>query len=208
MIFIDDDILTTPSFITEHYIIQQQQPGLVHGCLRELIGVIRASDPSKGGIGGKPLNPDKISSKGFSTQGYRLIANALELTIEKMFDGRLPKIAPWLAGVGASISLPKKIWEDAKGYNEDFGTTWGCEDLEFALRLYDQGVLISLAPKAIGVHLSHERINRWEEHEINFQRFIKLHPRPEVISLPALLGPGGSPDCYMKKIREFSEISD
>ncbi len=202
LVFLDDDILTTPMFISEHLRYQTKIPGLVHGRLREMIGITRVADPCDGGPGAPPMDIHAIMETGFDPDGFRLAANALERTVELMFQGDLPNVSPWLAGAGANISLPKKCWQEANGFDESFGSTWGCEDLEFAYRLFQKEVPISFAPEAFGVHLSHERRNRWKEHEDNFKRFAALYPTPEVTYLPILLEGKEDPKTYVLKVTE------
>jgi glycosyltransferase involved in cell wall biosynthesis len=202
LIFIDDDILTIPEFISEHKKIQAERPGLVHGCLRDLVGVTRVDDPCKGGPGAPRFDIDQIIQNGFHPDGYRLVANALERAVELMYDGQLPNVSPWLAGAGANISLPRNTWEQANGFDEGFGSVWGCEDLEFALRLHQRKTDLSFAPKAFGIHLCHERNERWEKHEVNFKRFASLYPIPGVALLPLLLRSNGNPKTYVSAVMD------
>lgn len=203
LIFLDDDVLTVPGFVSAHRDAQRRRGGLVHGRLREMIAVTRLRDPSVPRQGSPGLDPALIASRGFNPEGHRLVANALERAVELLFEGRLTDVPSWLAGAGANLSLSREVWQASSGYDERFEHVWGCEDLEFALRLHDTGIPISFAPEALGVHLSHERAGRWEEHEINLHRFAALHPRPEVRALPSLLGPIGDPFTYASEIRSL-----
>lgn len=196
LIFLDDDILVGPRFLAAHAAAQAALPGLVHGKLREMIGVTRAVDPAQGGPGAPPLSAERLAERGFSSEGYRLAANALERAVEMAFAGEAPSPVPWLAGAGANLSLPRHAWAGVGGYDESFATAWGCEDLEFALRLSLAGIPIHFSPDAWGVHMSHERADRWEQHRINFERFVDRHPLPAVEALPLLLGTEGSPARY------------
>lgn len=196
LIFLDDDILVGPRFVTAHAAAQAAAPGLVHGRLREMIGVTRAADPATGGPGAPPLSAERLAARGFSVEGYRLAANALERAVEMTFAGEGPSPVSWLAGAGANLSLPRRAWAAVGGYDESFATAWGCEDLEFALRLSLAGIAIDVSPEAWGVHMSHERADRWEQHQLNFERFVARHPLPAVSALPLLLGPEGSPARY------------
>lgn len=200
LIFLDDDILVLPTFIEQHLLHQDKKLTIAHGSLMEMIGLTNVNDPLTGGIGILPLNLEVISREGFSPVGHRLVKNILETTIEKMYNNQLPKIIPWLSGVGANLAVPKIFWKALGGYNENFGCFWGCEDLEFAFRAHQAGYSFSILPDATGFHLSHHRVNRWEEHEKTHQFFVELHPYQEVIYLDYLLGVNGSIDNYFNKL--------
>ncbi|MFK3979429.1 glycosyltransferase family 2 protein [Micromonospora sp. NPDC050397] len=203
LIFIDDDIVVPPHFVAAHIAahlegtdqpIGSAQPGaevVVHGPLRELPGAARLidaapDDPYPAAVGG-----------GFG----RTFVNALERLVVDMAVGRAPAVAPWLACVGANVSMLRSTWQRLGGFDESYGQLWGCEDLELGYRLMLDGATFHLADRADGIHLSHPRPHRWEEHDLNLRRFITQHRDPAVIALPELLSGDGSTAGYLRAVR-------
>lgn len=197
LIFLDDDVLTSPSFVQTHADHQRQAPGLAHGKLRELIGAAKVHDPQHGGPGFPPLHPDRICREGLFPDGMRVSPNALERAIERLYATTAPAIVPWLASVGANLSSSRDAWEVLGGFDESFGTSWGCEDLEFGFRAHQKGVPLAFLPEAFGIHMTHHNPDRWAEHQVNLQRFRELHPVPDVDRLALLLSFDGSAEEYL-----------
>lgn len=203
LIFLDDDVLTSPSFVQTHTNYQRQAPGLAHGKLRELIGAANIHDPQYGGPGFSPLIPDRICREGFFPDGMRVSSNALERAIEKLYaTTTAPAITPWLASVGANLSSSRDSWHILGGFDESFGMNWGCEDLELGFRAHQMGVSLAFLPEAFGIHMTHHNLNRWAEHQVNLRRFIELHPVSEVNSLDLLLSYDGSAERYLNMLRK------
>ncbi|MFG2281814.1 glycosyltransferase family 2 protein [Streptomyces asoensis] len=202
LLFLDDDILLPPSALAAHLDEHtDREPGCVHGPVRELPAARRllaaareesVPDPHEAAMGGR-----------FG----RTVTNALEALVTSMGTGGLEPVAPWLTCIGANTSMPYGLWERSGGFDESFGTTWGCEDLELGLRLWSSGAGMRLAPGAPGVHLTHERADRWEQHTINLARFTEKHPVPAVRALPELLGPSGNGLRYVTAVRTLEESS-
>lgn len=213
LVFLDDDILLSPTFLTAHRAAHEVAhdavahraasgavipigpatagaPRVVHGPLRELPGAARL-------IAAAPADPYRSA---LDRDHGRTVVNALERLVQAMADGSAPPVAPWLACVGANVSLPRELWHATGGFDEGFGTVWGCEDLEFGYRLHAAGAAMFLAPRADGVHLSHVRPGRWAEHEVNLGRFAARHPDPAVTALPELLAGAGSTAGYLRTV--------
>jgi glycosyltransferase involved in cell wall biosynthesis len=214
VVFLDDDILLPPGFLAAHqaaHDVEQHvaqlsgppgepvrpvgpavpgNPRVVHGPLRELPGAARLV----------AADPDDPYRSALSGAYGRTVTNGLERLILAMAAGSAPAAAPWLACVGANVSMPGELWRRAGGFDEAFGTGWGCEDLEFGYRLHAAGAAMFLAPAAAAVHLSHARPGRWGEHEVNLARFAARHPDRTVTALSELLAAGGSPDRYLRAV--------
>ncbi|MDX3116879.1 glycosyltransferase family 2 protein [Streptomyces scabiei] len=200
LIFLDDDILLPPPALAAHVAGHaDREPGCVHGPVRELPAARRLL-----AAGTDELLPDPHAAATSGRFG-RTVANALETLVTGMATGELEAVAPWLTCIGANTSMPYGLWERSGGYDETFGTTWGCEDLELGLRLWSSGAEMRLAPDAPGVHLTHERADRWEQHTVNLTRFTEKHPVPAVRALPELLGPSGSSRRYVAAVRTSEE---
>ena len=201
LIFIDDDILVRPDFLLSHQRAQAHQPGLVHGTLRELIGLLRVEDPSLGGPSCPPIKASELRSGDWQPDAARLVANPLEQAAEH------PDACawPWLACAGANISVPRAAWQAIGGFDEAYGTRWGVEDIDFAYRLWAAGIPVSLAPAAHGYHMSHYNAARWEEHHENLLRFQRLADCPEALALGELLSPTGSVGRYIRRVDQIRQ---
>jgi glycosyltransferase involved in cell wall biosynthesis len=85
---------------------------------------------------------------------------------------------PWQVFWTNNVSLPRRLALDIGGFDEEF-TGWGIEDIEFAYRLFQCGVVFTLSRKAWGVHYphrDHDLNKRSLEMEINCRRLIRKHP--------------------------------
>lgn len=199
LLFLDDDILTGPGFVAAHLAALGDRV-FCHGKLRELPASGRLmtdlADAEWPDIGAAT---DGVAD-GSAGPPFRLVANALERAIEAMADGLVPDVAPWLGCVGANTSVSRGAFEQVAGFAEDFGLAWGCEDLELGLQLYRRGLRRALVPGALGIHLSHARPGRWDEHAVNMEKFITKHPIAAVRELPVLLRAGGNVDEYVAAV--------
>jgi GT2 family glycosyltransferase len=199
LIFLDSDILVSSQFVTAHLAAASER-SFGHGLLRELPTARRLlaefADAPLDAIG---LFRDRLHA-GQAGRYYRLTANALERAIEAMADGSIEDVAPWLGCVGANVRVPRREFEQVGGFDEDFGVTWGCEDLELGFRLHALGLHRRLVRAAAGIHLSHARPGRWAEHASNLNLFIAKHPVPSVRALTDLLSAGGSPQLYAEAV--------
>ncbi|HEX6358694.1 glycosyltransferase family 2 protein [Actinophytocola sp.] len=200
LVFLDDDVLVGPGFVAAHR--HRCEPDrFVHGQLREL----PAADHLVRTLDGAPYPAvraarDLIHSGQSAHPRHRLRANALERAVEAMHGGELPDAVPWLGCVGANVSMPRDLWARVGGFDAGFGEVWGCEDLELGLRLHQAGARRDVVPAALGVHLTHRRARRWDEHAVNMDRFATLHPLPAVRELPFLLSAAGDPAVYVGRV--------
>lgn len=200
LVFIDDDVLVSPGFISKHASAQSESSGLVRGRIRELIGAAACKDFAIGGTGFPPIDRSQLTRSGFDPTGYRLLINSLEQAIEGRFLNRDDRLPLWLASAGPNFSIPKELWRCVGGQDEQFGCYWGCEDLEFTLRLVTIGHRIIFAPDAIGYHLSHVQPDRWIQHYHTLGLFSRLHPIPAVELLGELIGPNGNARRYLESL--------
>ncbi|MGP3733774.1 glycosyltransferase family 2 protein [Streptomyces sp. GDS52] len=205
IVFLDADVVVGPGFLRAYG--EAARPGrFLHGRMRELpsarrlLGRLRSAPLAEVQESGAALHtaPEEGAERG---PMRRTMTNALERAIESMAGGALPDVAPWLGLVGANSAVSRESWCQAGGFEESFGRVWGCEDLEFGLRLHEAGLRRHLVPRALGIHLSHVRRDRWEQHSVNMERFTALHPLPSVRALSALLGADGSPERYVAAVR-------
>jgi GT2 family glycosyltransferase len=201
LVFIDDDILVQPDFLNCHRHAQAACPGLVHGSLREIIGLLRVQDPATGGPGCPAIDAEALSAGRWQPERMRLVANPLEQAAEHPDATQWP----WLACAGANISVPRMLWEAHGGFDERYGTRWGVEDIDFAFRLWAAGVPITRAPTARGYHMSHYNAARWDEHNENLLYFQQRANCPEALALDALLSPNGSLERYRLRVAQIRQ---
>ncbi|MFF5258044.1 glycosyltransferase family 2 protein [Actinomadura viridis] len=206
LLFLDDDILTGPGFLAAHLRHASGADGdggrFVHGPLLEFPGARRWL-ASVADVSDESVVAD--AAKVVAGHGPRLVRNALERAVLEMDEGRPPRV-PWLAAAGANLALPRAVFTRLGGFDEDFGSAWGCEDLELGLRLVEAGLRPVVERDAAGVHLTHGRPGRWEEHDLNLARFVAKHDLPEVRALPALLGERGGPGAYAARLAEMPGV--
>ncbi|GFH38239.1 glycosyltransferase family 2 protein [Streptomyces pacificus] len=205
VLFLDADVVVGPRFLRAY--ADAARPGFfLHGLTRELPAAARLLATLEG-ASWPELQRTAAELTGAATDVRvrdplrRTMANALERAIEAMDAGTLPDVAAWLGFVGANSAVEKEAWRSAGGFDEEFGRDWGCEDIELGVRLHGAGLRRALVPEAYGIHLSHARPGRWQQHGRNMERFAMLHPLPAVRALTALLGPDGTPERYVAAVR-------
>jgi GT2 family glycosyltransferase len=201
LVFMDDDILIEHDFMSAHLQAQAACSGLVHGRLREIIGLYNVADPALGGPGCPPISSDELVAGRWRPGPIRLVANRLEQAAEHSRAVHWP----WLASAGANISISRALWQQVGGFDDIYGTRWGMEDIDFAYRLWRAGVPISLAPEACGYHMSHVGESRWDEHRLNLSRFQRMADCPEALALDELLSPTGSLDKYIQRVDQIRQ---
>ncbi|QUX26935.1 glycosyltransferase [Nocardiopsis akebiae] len=201
LVFVDDDVLVGEDFLAAHH--RARGPSLFcHGRMRELptaaalVAELAEGDAADARDARRALGAGRTRAP-----RRRLVTNALERAVEGMDAGTVPDVAPWLGSVGANLAVDRAEVEAVGGFDESFGTTWGCEDLELGRRLHGRGLRRRLVPDALGVHLSHGRPDRWEQHARNLERFAALHPEPAVTHLAELLCADGDPVRYVDAVR-------
>ena len=204
VVFLDDDIVVSADFLAAHGLAGSAAYPDDPAARRVLHGPLRETPRASAVLAQSPNDPYRELAAG--TFG-RTPRNSLERLVCSMADGSAPPVAPWLACVGANVSMEHATWAAHGGFDEDFGLTWGCEDLEFGYRLHLAGARIRLAPAAAGFHLSHARPDRWEQHARNLDRFARLHPDPAVRLLDHLLSNTGSPDRYLSLVAQSDDGS-
>ncbi len=193
LVFLDDDVLTGRTFLMAHRAAARAD-SFAHGPLREFPTarhwLVRHADTP-------PLELAEQAARVVAGDGHRLLHNTLETLVLAMAHGRVPPVAPWLTCVGANVAVPRRAFEAVGGFDEGFGRGWGCEDLELGARLTAAGLGARVVDRAAGIHLTHARPGRWEQHDANLRRFVALHDTAAVRLLPALLAEGGGVRQYL-----------
>jgi glycosyltransferase involved in cell wall biosynthesis len=93
----------------------------------------------------------------------------------------------WLGCTGGNLSLSRRGFDEAGGFDPGFGLAWGGEDLELGYRLVEQGVAIELCAEAACFHINHHRATLRAELEQSMRRFRERHDHRYVRHLGKLL---------------------
>lgn len=202
LVFLDDDILVRPDFIQSHLALySKNDTHVTHGALYDLPFLRFFADPQAGtlitNVTKQHLRNDlshmRLTFKMLEEDFAAAIAlqrprqSLIEKAIVRILDGWDGPIGPWLACVGANLAIPRSILDSVGGFDEAFGLTWGCEDLDLGYRLHQQGYPIVQANAAVGYHLTHYREAALEEHLISHTYFYAKHQHPSIKHLQAFL---------------------
>lgn len=123
---------------------------------------------------------------------------------------RLALQTPWMYSYTNNISLPRSLLSELGGFDDEFGTQWGFEDIELFYRVY---VHLGRPPEAFSYdgaavvyHLPHYRDSdredvEWRSNDLVFKR---KHPHFETelgVKVPAIAG--GKARLYRNRIASF-----
>jgi GT2 family glycosyltransferase len=195
LVFLDDDILVCPDFIESHLTLyREDHTRVLHGGLYDLPFLRFFDDPQTGTLiaqaqkrqARNDLADIRLSIALLEEDFTAALAlqrprrSMLEKVILRILAGWEGPVGPWLACVGANLAISHSILDAAGGFDETFGLTWGCEDLELGYRLYQQGYRFVEASKAVGYHMTHYREAALAEHRISYEHFYAKHRSPEV----------------------------
>ena len=192
LLFIDDDMLLPKGFLLSHLNAQVSMPSIVHGEIRnlylfqyfkdpitsELYMNIEVSPKIKKILEKFEVNEANIRKGDFDGLKKYSKKSGFELLIENSF--RLNKSCKWISFTGGNVSLPRVYFEKVKGFDENFGSRWGCEDIELGYRLLKNGYTFVYSHDAINYHMDHENQNRRQEHNINTDYFYFKHGEKKI----------------------------
>lgn len=210
VVFLDADVVVGPGFLRAY--ADAVRPGrFLHGRLRELPSAARLLARLRGA----PLSAAQEAGAALHTGPQRAPAgtpaahDGQRAGACHRVDGRghAARRRPLAGSGGRELRGGQGDLAPYGGFDEGFDRVWGCEDLEFGLRLHEAGLRRHLVPEAHGIHLSHARPDRWEQHSLNMDRFSVLHPRASVRALAALLGPSGTPERYVAAVGTADPVS-
>lgn len=193
LIFVDDDVILTPNFIEEHA-KSQTIPQIVHGEIRSLVQLKFFADPTIGVLYPN-ISAERVSVsylKEMCITEYDIKSNFQKKIVEKGRVSTLERIiqevledtdnqSDWIGFTGGNISIPKKWIEEVGGFDENFGTIWGCEDIELGYRLHEAGYPFSLNLKAVNYHMMHYRSSFRKDHQITANYFYEKHKDTKIL---------------------------
>lgn len=178
IIFIDDDTVLCNEFVEEHLKCHEVKNVVVHGRIREIPYLKFFSDPTNAVLYEsiqidvcqlKEISKICISQEDIRHCFKEKVHNRSKLTsLEKIIKYILDVKAwnwYWLCFCGGNISVPKEWIDNLGGFDEAFGTLWGCEDLDLGYRLMKSGYEFQYSENAVNYHIDHYRNNYILEHE-------------------------------------------
>lgn len=192
IIFIDDDVILEPDFINQHYSIQNKKNCIAHGKIMDLPFLRYFANPSAGIFYHDFAKPNRntsllkflITENDVISNFNAICSQAKIANLEKIIQtclSNLPGVIDWIAFTGGNLSAPKSWIIDAGGFDEKFGLTWGCEDLELGYRLFKRKFPFKYASNAIDYHIVHFRANYAEEHHKNAKYFFNKHHESKIL---------------------------
>jgi glycosyltransferase involved in cell wall biosynthesis len=157
-LFIDDDILTDPDLVLEHFKVQRETGGVVG------IGQIKMKIPKK------------------ADQFTRSYATGWDEHYLALANGTSPI---WLDLYGGNFSIPRDLFLRSGGFANDLRRS---HDIEFGYRLEQMGVPFVYIHNAIGVEDEQKRtIELMQDAEKSGAAWVNLYQRHPPV-LPLLLG--------------------
>lgn len=187
LIFVDDDVLLSPSFIEEH-IKSQNTPRIVHGEIRSLVQLKFFEDPTCGtfysNINVGDINTQNLKEMCITDWDIKnrfeekIVAKSRVSTLENVIQEVLidkKNQSDWIGFTGGNISVQKKWLDDVGRFDESFGKNWGCEDLELGYRLHKAGYPFAFSRSAVNYHMMHYRSDYKREHQLVANYFYEKH---------------------------------
>jgi len=132
-----------------HLVLLNNDTIVLPGWLDELIGTLKTS-PNIGLVGSKLIYPDGQLQEA----GGIIWQDASAWNYGRYDNPRRPEYS-YLRETdyvsGASIALPKKIWDEMGGFDEWYDVAYG-EDSDLALRIHQSGKRVMLQPLSMLIH--------------------------------------------------------
>lgn len=189
ILFLDDDVILSPNFISMHGERQKKEPQILHGEIKHFVYSYAFKNPICGllyedeeRLQRKKNYVDYLAEKckvlavpeNFDEIYKRSVYMKLEKKIREIFEQNNDAMK-WIAFTGGNVSCPKNWLEKVNGFDEEFGTQWGCEDLELGYRLNRDGKPFGYAYDASVCHINHQKKNAAIEHRMSAEYFFNKH---------------------------------
>lgn len=212
ILFIDDDVILDPLFITAHVDFQKRHSSIVHGVIYNLSYVKFFKDPSQGifypefqrnkvesALRTKCITEEDIITNFYKKIGSNNKMNVLESTLRDIFAQQLTQ-GYWLAFTGGNVSLKKSWLEEVDGFDEHFGTIWGGEDIELGYRLHIKGYPFIYSKEAANYHILHYRADFENELKKSVEYFYQKHKCQAIRLFYKLISGKINRECFIKRI--------
>ncbi|MCD1257964.1 glycosyltransferase family 2 protein [Paenibacillus athensensis] len=110
---------------------------------------------------------------------------------------------PWAYGMTCAMSVPAELVRQAGGFEERF-LGWGCEDVEFALRLFEAQAVFHFEREACALHLPHPK-SHTKKHSVSHANNAELlHKLYGIVPTELMLMyPGLFFDAMMLKLQSL-----
>ncbi len=206
LLFCDDDIIFNNTFIANHLFLQKQNNALVHMGGYDILEVLRKKSLASSATINPHLDYLFLFKNNIQDNLYRLHRNKLELIADYIINQSNHVEFNWLGGIGGNLSLKKHQWEDVSGFDENFSTRWGCEDLDFAFRLnYECNLPIYYCNNVKALHLPTYREGSWIMHSKNYDYFENKHTARS-IEIAAMIFQGNTTKAdFIEKLQSLVE---
>ena len=173
LIFLDDDMIVPPFFISEHEKAHQQKNRVVIGYRFYLRPSYRFLEY---------INPINLLS---DPNIISCMPQAVDERDEiyKICNDDLDKLpAPWVVLYSNNFSVSKELIQSVDGFEENFQYGWGGEDVELGYKLYKLGANFFLNRKAFGYHQWHHNNLKKNVASLqnNLKNFYSLHTSLDV----------------------------
>lgn len=213
IIFVDDDLILSPGFISEHLKKHEIGECVVHGKIANLPYLKFFADPSNG-VFYDNLDVD-ISKVGSMRQrcitedniindfNAKVVKMSRLTLMEKMISKLLSDYsgkADWIAFNGGNTSVDRSLLLKTTGFDEKFGFNWGCEDLELGYRLFKANTRFIYSNEAVNYHIAHYRASFKEEHEVNSNYFYEKHNDDKILLFQELVENKINVDDFLERL--------
>jgi len=112
-------------------------------------------------------------------------------------------VLPWAYGMTCAMSVPAELLRQAGGFEERF-LGWGCEDVEFALRLHQAKAVFHFEREACALHLPHPKAHTKKHSRSHADNAILLHKLYGIVPTELMLMyPGLFFDAIMLKLQSL-----
>jgi glycosyltransferase involved in cell wall biosynthesis len=151
LVFTDDDCIVSPEFLYQHALFQNDYD-IVHGKIINMASLKFFQDPTEGVLFddfkkcGNLIKHQKsfcISKEDVALRFDEKIRVQKRMsTMERLIIHVLSRGNSkdhWIGFTGGNISVKKDQFVLVDGFDEKFGTMWGCEDLELGYRFSKLG---------------------------------------------------------------------
>jgi len=216
IIFTDDDLILSPSFIQQH--VSNNNCSLVlHGKIINIPYLKFFEDPSKG-IFYSYLNKDtssesKLTEKCISMEDIassfqeKIASNtkisSCEWAIRHILTQGIESFS-WMGFTGGNVSVSRKWLEIIGGFDTNFGLKWGCEDFELGYRLYKAGFPFGYGESAVNYHMAHYRPDMELQIKETLKFFYEKYHDPQILKLENIINEKINKENFLNEILEQS----
>lgn len=198
LIFIDGDRFLCPNFIYSH--IKRHSNSYNKAIVGDIIDVFSPNiSMYESSVGNMFYDSNDIIWKFTRRYNY---AN----TVFNLYDaaGKSSLNCTWVSMFSGNVSIPKQIYEDVGGFDEDF-VNWGLENIDFGYRLKKKNINIEFNKNAVNFHIYHQE-NR--NHSSNIDELFRKHNFDPSIKNYSLFIEGTIPLSEISTVNSNSKLEN